>query len=207
MPHPRAIDPPPQLREGRVGLRLISVRDAATLERLLRENREWLVRWEATHPSGRTIEPGSVSMRPSIRAMRKHLRTGRGIPFVVTYNDAIVGQLSVSELSGGALCSAQIGYWVAQNAAGRGIIPTAVALAIDYLFDAVALHRVEICLRPENAASRRVVEKLGLRYEGRRQAYIHIDGAWRDHDCYAVTREEAAGGVLPRLRRAGSDAP
>lgn len=187
------------MREGRIGLRLIRVSDAAVLERLLRENREWLVRWEATHPSGNGIEPGSVSMRPTIRAMRKQLRTGRGMPLVMTYDGAVVGQLSISEISGGALCSAQIGYWVAQSVAGRGITPMAVALAIDYAFSHLGLHRVEICLRPENDASRRVVEKLGLRYEGRRDAYIHIDGAWRDHDCFAVTREEAGGGMLGRL--------
>ncbi|MGJ0202670.1 GNAT family N-acetyltransferase [Leucobacter sp. gxy201] len=199
MTPPRPLEPPPPMREGRIGLRLIRVSDAAALERLLRENREWLVRWEATHPSGRGIEPGSVSMRPTIRAMRKQLRTGRGVPLVMTYDDAVVGQLSISEISGGALCSAQIGYWVAQSVAGRGITPTAVALAIDYAFSHLGLHRIEICLRPENDASRRVVEKLGLRYEGRRHAYIHIDGAWRDHDCFAVTRDEADGGMLGRL--------
>lgn len=207
MPHTDAIDAPPPLREGRVGLRLIRAGDAAPLERLLRANRAWLVRWEATHPSGRTVEPGSTPMRSTIRVMRRQLRAGRGIPFVMTYDDDVVGQLSVSEMSGGALRSAQIGYWVAQSAAGRGITPTAVALAIDYLFGAVNLHRVEICLRPENDASRRVVEKLRLRYEGRRQAYIHIDGAWRDHDCYAVTKEEVPGGMLERLDPRSGNGP
>lgn len=198
----RSLDPPPPLVAGRVGLRLINVGDASRLEQLLRENRGWLVKWEATHPSGSSIEPGSVPMRPTIRSMRKQLRSGRGLPFVMTYSGEVVGQLSVSEISGGALCSAQLGYWVAKHVAGRGITPTAVALAIDYLFGALGLHRVEICLRPENDASRRVVEKLGLRYEGRRQSYIHIDGAWRDHDCFAVVREEAAGGMLARLPQA-----
>lgn len=195
------IELPRPRTEGRVGLRVIKTSDARALERLLRENRSWLSPWEATHPGGIGVEPGSVSMRPAIRAARSQLRTGAGVPFVITYDSAIVGQLTVSELSGGALRSAQIGYWVAQWVAGRGVTPTAVALTIDYLFEDLGLHRAEICIRPENAASLRVVEKLGMRHEGRRHAYIHIDGAWRDHDSFAITREEIPRGMIERIRR------
>lgn len=195
----RPIEDPAPLSHGRVALRLVRRRDAEALRRLLQSNRGWLQRWEATHPSGRGVEPGSASMRPMVRLLRRQLSAGSGVPFVVLYDGDVVGQLSISELSGGALQSAQIGYWVSEHAAGRGIAPTAVALAIDYLFDVLRLHRVEICIRPENTASLRVVEKLGLRYEGRRDAYIHIDGAWRDHECYVVTREEAGGSMLSRL--------
>lgn len=199
MPLGRPIEPPAPLSAGRVGVRLIRVSDAAQLERLLRENRSWLSPWEATHPSGSTVVPGSVSMRPTIRLLRRQLKAGTGVPCVMTYDGSVVGQLSISEVSGGALRSAQIGYWVSQHVAGRGITTTAVALAVDYLFQALGLHRVEICIRPENTASLRVVEKLGMRYEGRRLAYIHIDDHWCDHDSYALTREDVPAGLLARL--------
>lgn len=198
----RPIDDPGPLTAGRIGVRLVRTGDASALRELLNHNREWLQQWEATHPSGRGIVPGSVSMRPTIRLLRKQLRAGTGVPFVMTYDDSVVGQLSVSEVSGGALQSAQLGYWVAEGVAGRGITTTAVALTIDYLFGRLGMHRVEICIRPENAASLRVVEKLGLRYEGHRNEYIHIDGAWRGHDCFAVTREDAPDGLLERLQGA-----
>lgn len=195
--HP--LEVPAPLRAGRVSLRIVRTSDAEPLRRRLQENRSWLQQWEATHPAGRGIVPGSAPMRPTIRSLRRQLRIGSGLPFVVLYDGEIVGQLSVSELSGGALQAAQIGYWISQHVAGRGITPVAVALAIDHLFGALHLHRVEICIRPENAASLRVVQKLGMRYEGRRNAYIHIDGAWRDHDCFVVTREEVDGSMLTRL--------
>lgn len=195
------IPTPEPLRDGEVALRTLRMRDAPVLERLLRDNRHWLEEWEATRPAGGGATPGSVSMKPTIRAMRNLMKLGAGVPFVVVYKDAVVGQLSVSEISGGALCSAQLGYWVSEHVAGRGITPTAVALAIDYLFRDLGLHRVEICIRPENQASLRVVEKLGLRYEGRRAAYIHINGSWRDHESFAVTREEVPAGMVARLRQ------
>lgn len=195
----RSIADPGRLTSGRVGLRVVRPSDAAQLQTLLQRNREWLQRWEATHPSGRRIVPGSVPMRPTVKLLRRQLKSGSGIPFVVLLDGVLVGQLSVSEVSGGALQSAQIGYWVSEHVAGHGVTPTAVALVIDYLFGGLGLHRVEICIRPENRASLRVVEKLGLRYEGLRESYIHIDGAWRDHESYAVTREEAGAGMLARL--------
>jgi len=45
-----------------------------------------------------------------------------------------------------------------------------------------------------------VVEKLGFHEEGIRRRSLHVDGAWRDHVCYAITAEDAASGLLPRWR-------
>ncbi len=109
---------------------------------------------------------------------------------------ARVSQRELHELARSAL----VGYWIDESAAGRGVIPTALAMAVDHCFGVVGLHRVEASIRPENHASRRVVEKLGFRDEGLRRRYLHIDGAWRDHLCYALTAEDARGGLLARWR-------
>jgi len=190
---------PPPLRHGRIGLREVRISDAQALQQLLTENRRWLERWEATYPGGGGAVPGSVSMKPVIRAMRRMQRGGASLPLVITWDDVVVGQLTISDISGGALRSASIGYWIAETVAGRGITPTAVALAIDHAMTGLRLHRIEICIRPENKASLRVVEKLGMRYEGRRPNYIHIAGKWCDHDSFAVTQEEIPEGMLARV--------
>jgi ribosomal-protein-alanine N-acetyltransferase len=121
-----------------------------------------------------------------------------GVPFVIEYNGELVGQLNVSGIMRGSISTAQVGYWVAERVAGQEVTPTAVALATDYLLGTLGLHRVEICIRPENKSSLRVVEKLGFRYEGLRRRYIHINGDWRDHFSFAVVREEVPEGVLAR---------
>ena len=64
-------------------------------------------------------------------------------------------------------------------------------MALDHCFIVVGLHRIEATIRPENRASRRVVEKLGFHEEGIRRRCLHVDGAWRDHICYAITAEDA----------------
>jgi ribosomal-protein-alanine N-acetyltransferase len=186
----------PTLREGAVTLRPIRLRDARALERELMANRSWLRTWEATSP----YAPMSFDTRASIRSLLAHSRTGSGLPFLVEYNGELAGQLNVSSITWGSLSSASIGYWVGEEFAGRSITPIAVALATDYCFSQLGLHRMEICIRPENAPSLRVVEKLGFRYEGLRRRFIHINGAWRDHFAFGLVAEEVRGGVLRRWR-------
>ena len=69
------------------------------------------------------------------------------------------------------------------------------------------LHRVELNVRPENERSRRVAGKVGFREEGLRRRYLHIDGGWRDHICYALTVDESSGGVLRRIVGPGRTPP
>lgn len=164
---------------------------------LRRANAVWLREWEATRPGDLDAEIGFGSM---VRRLRTEARAGRTLPFALEYNGAFVGQLTVAGITWGSLCAGHIGYWIDQRHAGRGIMPTAVAMATDHCLLRMGLHRVEICIRPENANSRRVVEKLGFRVEGLRPRFLHIDGHWRDHLVYALTSEEAPRGVLEAWR-------
>lgn len=184
----------PTLTEGPITIRPIRVRDSKQLERELLDNRSWLHRWEATSPLG----PSDFDTRYSIRGLLANARSGHGLPFIVEHEGQLAGQLNVSSISYGSLASASIGYWVSERFAGKNLTPTAVALATDYCFFRLGLHRMEICIRPENVASLRVVEKLGFRFEGLRRRFIHIDSDWRDHFCFALVAEEVPMGVLRR---------
>src|ERR1700712_1119778 len=190
----------PSLAEGAIGIRPIRIRDSKALENELIANRAWLRKWEATSPNA----PMSFDTRASIRSLQQNARAGYGLPFVIEYQGEIAGQLNVSSISYGSVSSASIGYWVAERFAGLNITPTVVALATDHCFYSVGLHRMEICIRPENAPSLRVVEKLGFRYEGLRRRYIHINGDWRDHFCFALTVDELPQGVLRRWLDGGA---
>lgn len=186
----------PTLSDGPVTIRSIGMRDARALDRELASNRTWLRTWEATNPHG----PIGFDTRASIRSLLASSRAGTGVPFAVEYEGEFAGQLNVSGISYGSLSSASTGYWIAERFAGRDIMPTAVALATDHCMFGMGLHRMEICIRPENGPSLRVVEKLGFRYEGLRRRFIHINGDWRDHFCFALTVEELPTGVLRRWK-------
>jgi len=130
-------------------------------------------------------------------------RRGQNLPWLIRLDDQgkspVIGQCSVNNIIYGSVQCASMGYWIDRKYAGRSITPAAVALATDYAMMTMGLHRIEICIRPENKSSLRVVEKLGFRYEGRRPRFIHIAGDWRDHEVFALTKEEVGPGLLTRI--------
>lgn len=173
------------------------MRDATTWARLRSDNAEWLSPWEATLPKG--AGTGISSYRDMIRTLRSRARQGQAMPFVVTYDGEVVGQLTVNGITWGSARWANIGYWVARSHAGLSITPTAVALVCDHLLGPVGLHRIEIAIRPENAASLRVVEKLRFTKIGVVPGFLHIAGDWRDHEIFQILAEDVPEGLVSRL--------
>jgi ribosomal-protein-alanine N-acetyltransferase len=194
---------PVVLRDGPVLLRPYRRGDARAWSESRRANEEWLARWEPT-PYGSWHELNSLAAFRAVYAdLRRAARHGTAMPFAVCFEGALVGQLTLGNIVRRAFCSGYAGYWIDSRVAGRGIIPTALALAVDHAFVAGGLHRIEVNIRPENLPSRRVVEKLGFRQEAYHERYLHIDGDWRDHIGYALTTEDVfvEGGLLARWKR------
>ncbi|WP_029253002.1 GNAT family N-acetyltransferase [Paraoerskovia marina] len=180
-----------------VVLRPLRRRDGIEWSALRERNAAWLDEWEATSPTG----PGPApTFGEYVRLLTAQARAGTALPFAVELEGELVGQLTVSGITYGSLRGAALGYWIGEHVAGRGVIPTAVAMSVDYMFTVLGLHRVEVNIRPENRPSLRVVEKLGLRDEGLRERYLHIRGDWRDHRTFAITADEVPDGLLARLR-------
>lgn len=193
---------PADLQAGPVRLRPPRGRDASAWSEVRLRNAAWLQPWEPSSPLSWAERSTGGSWRVMAAALRRAGRQGTGLPFVVEYGGRLVGQVNVSNIVHGALSGANVGYWIDAGVAGRGVIPTALALVIDHCFARVGLHRLEVDIRPENAASLRVVEKLGLRREGYYERFLDIDGDWRDHVAFAITVEELAGTtLLARLGR------
>jgi ribosomal-protein-alanine N-acetyltransferase len=184
----------------------LRLRDGAAWVEIRLRNEDWLAPWEAT-PPGTSAIPLSWSERQTLgvftqmlRTLRRQARQGSSLPFAVTFEGRLAGQLTVGNVVRGAFNNAYVGYWVDQSVAGRGVMPMALAMVVDHCFGSVGLHRIEANVRPENAASKRVVEKLGFRQEGLHQRYLAIDGAYRDHVGYAVTVEDVPEGMVQRWR-------
>lgn len=190
----------PTLTHKQVVVRGIKLRDAKALEKALGNNRPWLQPWEATHP---VIPAKPEDTKTSIRHLLQYAKAGTVLPMVLEADNQLIGQLNVSQITYGSLSSASLGYWIVPAFAGRGIMPVAVAMVTDHLFFEMGLHRVEVCIRPENQASLRIVEKLGFRFEGLRRNFIHIDRKWRDHYCFALVVDEVPTGVLHRFESGG----
>ncbi len=195
---------PVRLTHGAVTLRPLRRRDEADWARIRRLSPEWFRPWDSTRPAD-APEP-AMTFGQLVTSFTARARQGQMLPWAVEYTPpggkaAFAGQVSVFGISRGSACWAQVGYWIDPRWAGRGIIPTAVAMACDYCYGTLRLHRIEIAIRPENRNSLAVVRKLGFRHEGLRERYMHVDGDWRDHEVFVLNAEDVPEGLLARLER------
>jgi len=188
-----------------VTVRPLAYSDARAWRETRRRNATWLRPWDATVPPGSDARPSTF--RSLVWRLHRQARAGTTYPFAVEVDGRFAGQVTVNNIVRGSAQFASVGYWIDRDFAGRGVVPRAVALVIDHCFFTAGLHRIEIAIRPENSNSLRVVEKLGIREVGYAPRFLHIDGAWRDHRLYALTKEEVPDGVLARLRASGNLEP
>ncbi len=183
-----------------ITLRPLRVGDAAAWQQLRADNASHVGPWEPTLPPGVRARP-VVSFKQFVKDLDAEARADNVLPWVIEVDGRIVGQVHVFGIVRGAQQSAAVGYWLARSSGGRGIATRAVALAIDHALRSAGLHRIEVNIRLDNDRSLGVVRRLGLRDEGIRRRFLHIDGEWRDHRTFAVTVEELGpGGIRARLR-------
>lgn len=194
---------PLRVAAGIVRLRPVRLRDAAQWSRIRLADRSHLEPWEpATGVDWQ--QRHALSSWPSVcSSLRSEARKGRMLPYAIEVDGEFSGQLTIGNVTHGALRSAWIGYWVASEKIGGGVATAALALGVDHCFGPVMLHRVEATVRPENLASRRVLAKAGFREEGLLQRYLDVDGGWRDHLLVAITVEELRGSAAAALVHAG----
>lgn len=184
----------PELRGPRCHLRPLRSDDYDAWRDVRCRSRRWLEKWEPLPEAG-AADP--VGDREAFRARcaawdrQRNLDTAYG--FGIFLDDGrFVGEVSLGTVHRGPFQTAYVGYWIDERYAGQGLVPEAVALLLGFAFDELRLHRVEAAVVPRNRASIRVVEKLGLRYEGLAERFLQIRGVWEDHARYAITAEEWA---------------
>ena len=189
---------PVVLQNDNLVLRPLKLRDKKEWTKLRQRNQNWFQQWESTVPD--EFSDWKASFYQIVKNLRVEAKAQRSLPFVMEIDKKIAGQITVANINYGSTRSAYIGYWIAEEFAGKGYTPLAVAMAIYHCFQILNLHRIEITIRPENLKSLRVVEKLGLRSEGLRPKYLHIDGDWRDHLVFAINKDEYNESLVLKMK-------
>jgi ribosomal-protein-alanine N-acetyltransferase len=175
----------------RVLLRPLVNSDFAGWQEVRRRNADWLTKWEAQRVAGQpdvVEDRDAYSVRCSARQRERQLGTGYG--FGIFVNGDFAGEINLTAVQRGPFQSAYVGYWIDEKHAGNGYMPESVIVLAQFAFEELHLHRIQISIIPRNAASRRVVEKLGIRDEGTALRYLEINGVWEDHVRYGLTSEE-----------------
>ena len=128
-------------RGGELGLRpLHPRRDLQEWSALRAANRRWTGPWDSTNPYP---EP-ALGFKAAVKEQNAEARAGRLLPWAMTWNGALAGQVHIFTIVRGAQQGGTIGYWIGERFAGHGLTPMAVAMAADHAFGVERLHRLEI---------------------------------------------------------------
>ncbi|MEU5217632.1 GNAT family protein [Streptomyces sp. NPDC020807] len=184
----------------RVGLRPFSPDDAEEFTARARESRElhrpWL--FPPCTPEAYAVYAGALTGDPARAGFLVCEHEGPG---VAGHGDGgrIAGFVNINNIVRGAFRSGALGYGAFAHAAGRGLLGEALGLVMAYAFGPLELHRLEANIQPGNAASRALVRRAGFRLEGFSPAMLFVDGAWRDHERWAITAPDGPAAPPQRL--------
>ncbi|MDL4771872.1 MULTISPECIES: GNAT family N-acetyltransferase [Thermomonosporaceae] len=108
---------------------------------------------------------------------------------------AIAGMVNINSIIRGRFQSGSLAYAAFAPTAGQGYMSEGLDLVVRHAFERLRLHRLEAQIQPENHASLKLIERIGFRYEGYSPDFLFIDGAWRDHERWAITNTMT--GIVP----------
>ena len=179
----------PVLHGDGIILRYPQMSDFAAWAAIRGESREFLAPWE---PTWAADELSRSAFRRRIRRYQREIRGDLSYPFFVLRktDNLLIGGCTLSNVRRGVTQSAAIGYWIGARYARHGHMHAALTAVLPFVFQVLALHRLEAACIPENEASRALLLKVGFREEGRARRYLQINGEWRDHVLFALLEDD-----------------
>ena len=170
--------------------RLITPGDADVLADLVVGNREFLASWEPVRPDSYFTLAGQAEV---IAESLERSEQGLQVPRVILDEaGAVVGRINLNNVVRGAFQSASVGYWLAEEAGGRGLATAAVSEMVSVGFHDEGLHRLEAGTIPENIRSQSVLLRNGFEQYGYAPRYLSIAGRWQDHVLFQRLNEDWA---------------
>ncbi|WP_372438906.1 GNAT family N-acetyltransferase [Arthrobacter sunyaminii] len=159
-------------------LTLVSDADAPALAAAYRRNRNYLAPWEPLRPDAFFTKEGQRSV---IEAKLALFRTGSEVPWVLADGERIIGTITLTGIVRGPFLSANLGYWIDGEYAGRGLGTAAVTAVVETARKHLGLHRIQAATLLHNAASQRILDKSGFERIGMAPQYLKIADRWQDH--------------------------
>ena len=177
-------EPLPIIEGDGVYLRAPQMSDYSEWTTLREASRAFLTPWEPTWPSD---DLSRSAFRRRLRRYAEDQRADTSYAFFLfrKSDDALVGGLTLANIRRGVAQAGSLGYWIGEPFARRGLMTGALHGLVPFAFGSLRLHRLEAACIPSNAASIRLLEKMGFVREGYAREYLCINGLWQDHLLFA----------------------
>jgi ribosomal-protein-alanine N-acetyltransferase len=181
-----------QIETERMTLRLPQHADWRLWSEVRRDSAAFLAPWEPVW------SPDHLSRRAFVNRVHwagRAYSQGTALPLMMIRraDAALLGAITLDNIRRGPAQAGTLGYWVGMSHARQGFMREAIQAVVHHAFTVLDLSRIEAATLPENAASRRLLESTGFKYEGVAQSYLQIGGRWRTHVLYANLRHDRRG--------------
>ncbi|WP_420343836.1 GNAT family N-acetyltransferase [Paenirhodobacter sp.] len=176
----------------RMTLRLPQHGDFRDWSLLREESREFLAPWEPSWSSDHLTRKAFTNR---VYWAQRAETAGTAVPFFMIRREdgRVLGAITLDNVRRGPAQAGTLGYWIGARHARQGYMREAIGAVVHYAFHQLDLSRIEAACLPENLASRGALEKSGFKYEGVAQAYLQINGRWRNHVLYSNLRADRRG--------------
>ena len=171
----------------RVHLRLLEESDAEELQTLIERNRAYLGRWLGW---AETQSPDDTL--GFLRRTRRQFEQDDGFQQAIVCDGGIAGVVGLLGVDWSSRATS-IGYWLAEDRQGEGIMTAAVEAVVDYVFGALELSRVELRVATENRRSRAIPERLGFQQEAVFRRAERVSDRHLDMAVYSLLADEWNG--------------
>lgn len=168
-----------------VSLKIKDFQDSAELFKLIDSSREYLREWMTWVDATKNEEDVSERTKKDLYEFAEQ----KGMHFLILYKGSIVGTISLKYFDW-SIKSAEIGYWLAEEFQGKGIMTKAVKAVLGYGFQQLQLNKIEIWAAEKNTKSRSIPERLGFIQEGVRRDDEIINGKYVTMVIYGMLMSE-----------------
>lgn len=188
----------PTLSSSRLTIDSIVPGHATLLSEFFLRNEAHLKPWDPPRPNGiRTAGFWEAECERAVDESNDGL-VARWLLLMRGDESRVIGRINYTQIARGPFQSCVLGYALDAQHQGRGLMQEGLSATIDYVFNALRLHRIQASYRPENVRSGRLLERLGFRREGLAPRYLFIDGAWRDHFVTALLNPRFDDAIFKR---------
>ncbi len=175
--------------DGEILLVTAQLSDAERIADYFITNRAHLKPWDPKREAAFFTVEGWQQRLLKLTEVHK-LSLGYYLLIVDVNTDKVIGTISFSNLCRFPIHSCNVGYSLAEQVQGKGIMTRALKMACDYMFSVQNIHRIMAAYIPRNKRSEAVLERVGFVHEGHAKDYILIDGQWEDHNLMALVNTD-----------------